>query len=54
MITTNSFPNIVTNSPNEEIKANSLIKEDLEGKVKNNIQKYTPNKNGGFCQAIKI
>ena len=53
MITTNSFPNVVTSAPNNEIERNSLTKEDLEGGVKKNVSTYQ-NINGGDCQNIDI
>ena len=62
MITTSSFPNVVTSSENEDIQKNSLTKEDLEGKVKKNISSFpqninkeiNSNINGGTCQNIDI
>lgn len=55
MITTNSFPNEVTNSPNDDINRNSLTKEDLEGSVKNNVTTtQIESVNGGNCQYIKF
>jgi hypothetical protein len=55
MITTNSFPNIVTPAPeNINIEKNSLVKEDLEGGIKKNITSYPQSKNGGACQNIEI
>ena len=54
MITTQSFPNVVTSAPkDEEMKRNSLTKEDLEGKVKNNTSNSS-SPNGGKCQNIKL
>lgn len=53
MITTNSFNNTITSSPKEDIKRNSLTKEDLEGEIKRDNFEY-PNKNGGSYQIIKI
>lgn len=50
MVTTNSFPNQITN-PHEDLQTNTLSKEDLEGKVKENIL-TKPNPNGGDCQNI--
>lgn len=53
MITTSSFPNVVTSAPNNEMERNSLTKEDLEGKVKKGISTIS-NKNGGSCVNIKL
>lgn len=51
MVTTSSFPNRVTSSP--DIERNSLTKEDLEGTVKANVY-TTSDINGGNCQTINI
>ena len=55
MITTNSFPNIVTPAPDpNKIETNSLVKEDLEGGIKKNIVNSSKNTNGGTCQVINL
>lgn len=54
MITTSSFPNVITSSKDTNIKRNSLTKEDLEGGTKRNTTSFSQNKNGGFCQNIYI
>ena len=54
MITTNSFPNIVTPAPDSKIEANSLVKEDLEGGIKKNIIDSSKNINGGTYQVINL
>lgn len=51
MITTSSFPNLATPSPDGETR-NSLTKEDLEGGIKRNIGVFSQNKNGGNCQIL--
>lgn len=54
MITTSSFPNTITACPDDDkLVRNTLTKEDLEGKVKNNIYN-TSHKNGGSCRLINI
>ena len=52
MVTTSSFPNQITN-PHEDLQVNTLVKEDLEGKAKENIS-TKPNPNGGSCQNIEL
>lgn len=57
MVTTQTFPNDLTHSPNEELKeykVNTLVKEDLEGKVIKTVSVSQNNSNGGNCQTIKI
>lgn len=54
MITTNSFPNTATSAPSEEIKQNSLSKEDLEGNKIYKTSSINKNINGGDCQEIVL
>jgi len=54
MITTSSFPNIVTGSEDSDLRRNSLTKEDLEGGIKKNISTYHQNINGGNCSNIEV